>query len=233
MRRAEIYGKYSRGRGEVFEHFLLAKNIYIQKVSATPVPALKIMPIGPRENIAVIITEWLKSPYSRKKAGLEEQGFSSWLHGQLSYRSTFISRDSAPEVAKSIRRMQSRERSYTRKTVGAESRFWCFMKPSWFFLQLEVVKESNQTSHIFPKIPPLSTVCGMRKRLAKVATSAWTTLCLWIGSTKLRWRGIINSCCSSRMFMLLIAKHLHLVVHKMSKHFEDTQGRNELIKLED
>lgn len=196
-------------------------------------PALKIMPIGPRENIAVIITEWLKSPYSRKKAGLEEQGFSSWLHGQLSYRSTFISRDSAPEVAKSIRRMQSRERSYTRKTVGAGSRFWCFMKPSQFFLQLEVVKESNQTSHIFPKIPPLSTVCGMRKRLAKVATSAWTTLCLWIGSTKLRWRGIINSCCSSRMFMLLIAKHLHLVVHKMSKHFEDTQGRNELIKLED
>lgn len=67
MRRAEIYGKYSRGRGEVFEHFLLAKNIYIQKVSATPVPALKIMPIGPRENIAVIITEWLKSLYSRKK----------------------------------------------------------------------------------------------------------------------------------------------------------------------
>lgn len=218
----------------MFEPLLLAKVIHIHKVSATPVPALKIMPIGPRENTAVIITEWLKSLHSRKKAGLEEQGFSSWLHEQLSYRSTFISRDNAPEVAKTIRRMQRRERSYTSKTVAAGSRFCCFMKNPWFFLQVEVVKENNQTPHVSQKKKsPLSTVCGMRKRRTKMATSAWTTLCLWITSTKLRWRATINSCCSSRMFMLLIAKHLHLIVHKMSKHFEDTQGRNELIKLED
>lgn len=148
---AEIYRKCSRGRGEMFEPLLLAKVIHIHKVSATPVPALKIMPIGPRENTAVIITEWLKSLHSRKKAGLEEQGFSSWLHEQLSYRSTFISRDNAPEVAKTIRRMQRRERSYTSKTVAAGSRFCCFMKNPWFFLQVEVVKENNQTSCFLKK----------------------------------------------------------------------------------
>lgn len=94
----------------------------------------------------------IKESLLQKKAGLEEQGFSSWLHEQLSYRSTFISRENAPEVAKTIRRMQRRERSYTSKTVAAGSRFCCFMKTPWFFLQLEVVKANNQTSHVSQKI---------------------------------------------------------------------------------
>lgn len=57
MRSVEIYGEYSRERGGMFEPLLPAKIIHIHKVSATLVSTLKIMPIGPRENIAVIITE--------------------------------------------------------------------------------------------------------------------------------------------------------------------------------
>lgn len=233
MRRVETYGKYNRGRGEVFEHFLLAKNIYIQKVSATPVPALKIMPIGPRENIAVIITEWLKSLYSRKKQDWKSRAshhdfMDNWVIEVHLLAETVLQR-----WQKASGECRAGKEVTPEKLWVQEAGFDALWNPLIFFLQLEVVKESNQTSHIFPKISPLSTVYGMRKRLTKVATSAWTTLCLWIESTKLRWRGIINSCCSSRMFMLLIAKHLHLVVHKLSKHFEDTQGRNELVKLED
>lgn len=84
-----------------------------------------------------------------KKANLEQRGSSSWLNGKLSYRSATISRDNAPGESR------AGEEPATAKGWLQEAGFCFFMKPAWFSLQLEVVKESNQTSHFFPNKPTL------------------------------------------------------------------------------
>lgn len=125
-------GNKANGEEEYLKDFL-AKITHIHKVGVTLVSALQIMPIGLRENIALIITGRLKICYLRKKAGLKQQSFPSWLNVELSCRSVPISMDNAPEVAQSIRRKRSRGRRCDSQRVGEGSRFWLIYKNHLIF----------------------------------------------------------------------------------------------------
>lgn len=156
MRRMEILQEIKQmERRNIWRFFFLAKITHIHNVSITPVPALKIMRIGPRENIAVIITEWLKNRYLRRKQDGNSRASHHDLMANWVIKVPLLAETMLQKWKKAPRESRAGQEGATAKGWVQEAGFCCFTKPTWFSLQMEVVKEGNPTSHSFPNKPTL------------------------------------------------------------------------------
>lgn len=82
-----------------------------------------------------------------------------------------------------------------------------------------MVKESNQTSHFFPNKPTLIYCMWNEGKADQHGKFSMNHL---VPMKSINQADMENPYCLGGMSTLLIAKHLHLVVHKMGTHFEDT-----------